>query len=83
MQIWGLANRKSPPHMRGVDMKGHADMWKGQTPNPRRPALAELVGDYLARGGKITFYPAYARGLGIDTLWAFLVRELEHNTVAQ
>ena len=58
-------------------------MWKGQSPNPRRAVLAALVGDYLARGGKVTFYAAYERGLGIDTLWGFLVRELEHNTVAQ
>jgi len=58
-------------------------MWKGQAENPRRAPMMALVGDYLERGGIITYCPPGDRALGIDTLWGFLVRELEHNAVAQ
>ena len=57
-------------------------MWKGQAENPKRAPLMVLVGEYLEKGGRITYCPPGARALGIDTLWGFLVRELEHNAVA-
>ena len=57
-------------------------MWKGQAENPKRGPLAALCAAYLEAGGRITFCAPLARSLGIDTLWGFLVRELEHNVVA-
>jgi len=58
-------------------------MWKGQSANPKRSALSALVASYLEAGGRITYCAPAARSLGIDTLWGFLVKELEHNVVAQ